>query len=308
MEKLNSTAEYGLRNPKCLLKDGAKFRAPEGDSVPRHPQPSRSVTEKLSSKCLSNFHALQVVLKLLRFLGQAPFSFEMERGVYSCSWTSFSTRLTLVASALASFGMFIYFTHIGLKSFIIFPPGYNTNAVTRYSFFCHFLYFCTNFRIRYTFTAVEDGLRSNKALNEYKIETNLGMFTLLTLLMASQGQGHILHSWLNRHKLVKLMNNWIELRHKIRQQLQINARSAPRHSSNESNVLAWSALIYVLLNVVIGLIFVSLAPAHPQRHLEVTYLTLICGYFGISEVLLDLKVILIFNELRANFTQVRTSS
>ena len=142
-------------------------------------------------------------------------------------------------------------------------------------------------------------------MNEYKIETNLGMFTLLTLLMASQGQGHILHSWLNRHKLVTLMNNWTALKCKIRKHLKNDDESAPRQSSNESNLAVCCAIMYALLHVIIGLIYMSVAPVHSQRILEVTYLTLISCYFGLSEILVDAKVLLIFNELRANFTQVR---
>ena len=123
----------------------------------------------------------------------------------------------------------------------------------------------------------------------------------MILLAAAQGQGQILLSWLNRRKLVTLMNGWTELRHNIRKQLKINTKSVQRPSSKP---VAGFAIIYVLFNAAIGCILASFVPPHPQRHLEMAYFTLMLSYFGFAEVLVDAKVLLIFTALRANFTQV----
>ena len=130
------------------------------------------------------------------------------------------------------------------------------------------------------------------------------MLKLMVLLIASQGQGHILHSWLNRQKLVRLMNDWTELRRNIRKQLQTDTESTQRPFYKESNVVTCCTILHALLHLVVGLTIATFTPVHPHRNLELTYLTLMICYFTFSELLLDAKVPLIFNELRANFTQV----
>ena len=80
--------------------------------------------KRILAKFPRNFNVLQVTLKLLRLLGLAPFSYDDSNGLYSFTWASLPIQLTLLASTLASFGTFIFLTHIGLKKFLIFPPGY----------------------------------------------------------------------------------------------------------------------------------------------------------------------------------------
>lgn len=164
------------------------------------------------------------------------------------------------------------------------------------------------FRIRHTFSEIEHALRNNKSLNENKIEANLGMFTLMTLLAALQGQGTILLSWLNRMKLVRFMNDWIQLRRDIR--VQLRANNITTHDENSSgNVMKYYAvglfaIIYISVHVICASIVISLAPQHPDRTLEVVHLTLIAGYFGFSGALLDAKFLLILNELKDSYSQV----
>lgn len=111
-------------NPNQRMPYMTKFHGPEDGSAPRHPEPCRTLARSsLVPKFPSTFEALQAVLKLLRLLGQGPFSYDEVNGVYSFTWASYPTALKLVVSTLASFVMFVYFTHIGLKKFFIFPPG-----------------------------------------------------------------------------------------------------------------------------------------------------------------------------------------
>ena len=120
--KQDPTVDHGSPNPERPVPYTSAFLAPEARLAPERPDPC-CFAGKNFARFPDNFRALQVVLKLLRLLGQAPFKYDELHGLYSFLWTSLPTMLTLLASTLASFGMFIYLTHIGLKKFIIFPPG-----------------------------------------------------------------------------------------------------------------------------------------------------------------------------------------
>ena len=105
------------------------------------PKGSGSSVERirLLSKLPHNFAILKFVLKLLRILGLAAFN--CERNVtkdrlcspYSFKYGEFHSLLPLMSAILASFGSFVFLTHIGLKKFFIFPPGFvNNSTMTPY--------------------------------------------------------------------------------------------------------------------------------------------------------------------------------
>ena len=134
------------------------------------------------------------------------------------------------------------------------------------------------------------------------------MFKFMTLIMASQGQSHILLSWLNRTKLVRLMNGWIQLRRDLSSQLKADDDAVVQQTSSGARLQNYAVvsggIIYLLINAICGCFLASLVPAHPDRSLELAFLTLTICFLGFSGTLLDVKVFLSFKELKTNFTQV----
>ena len=89
-------------------------------------QSLQMMTNHLFSKMPTSFNILEFVLKILKILGQRPFTYERNgvNGAYSFSWSSFHITQSLVAAVIASLIWFIFLTHHGLKQFVIFGPGY----------------------------------------------------------------------------------------------------------------------------------------------------------------------------------------
>ena len=136
------------------------------------------------------------------------------------------------------------------------------------------------------------------------------MFRLMTLLVASQGMTYILLSWLNRKKLVELMNDWVQLRREMSKKLLgAGDNTETQETSNgrwlKRYAMASFSVIFVSINGTCGYIFIWLSPEHPDHILEVSFLTLMACYLGFSGALSDAKVVLMLKELRGSFSRVR---
>ena len=95
-------------------------------SNPESSQSLQTTTNHLFSKIPTRFGILEFVLKILKILGQRPFTYERngDDRAYSFSWFSLDIIQSLLAAVIASLIWFIFLTHHGLKHFVIFGPGY----------------------------------------------------------------------------------------------------------------------------------------------------------------------------------------
>ena len=273
-----------------------------------------------------NFEILEFVLKCLRLLGLAPFGYtEKEVGGgfrYSCGdWSSFHITQSLAAAVLAIFGWSVFLTHHGFQKFLIFPPGFvvitlhilhNSTFVVFHFPVQHLRFFLLLRRIRHTFTLIEDSLRRNNSIGSYKIDANLGMFKLMIVVISTQQVACILLSWLNGQKLVHLMNDWASLNEQTQKELSVTTGAAtklksPRHAYfTHYHIAVGIGVAYVMVPPVFATAFFLIScPPHAHAILEVSFLSIIASYLGLSETLQDVKVVLMLNQLAINFRQVR---
>ena len=79
------------------------------------------------SKLPTNLDMIHFFLTLLKVLGQVPFCYEPKNDLYYFAWSSFGTVFSLTMALAATFGWFIYISHVVFKQFLVFGPEYVRN-------------------------------------------------------------------------------------------------------------------------------------------------------------------------------------
>ena len=126
--------------------------------------------------------------------------------------------------------------------------------------------------------------------------------------MATHQLSVIVFGWMNRNKFVKLMNGWMALRKKLSKPWVTHPPVAVAGSGTQLGFI-FIGLIYIIVPTVLpAACHVSFTPAHDHWLMEVSFLSLVGGFLGLSEALKDIKVVLIFHELVTHFRQVNKTS
>ena len=86
-----------------------------------------SVESVVLSKLPTNLDMIHFFLTLLKLLGQVPFCYEPKNDLYHFAWSSFGTVFSLAMALAATFGWFVYISHVVLKRFFLFGPEYVRN-------------------------------------------------------------------------------------------------------------------------------------------------------------------------------------
>ena len=142
---------------------------------------------------------------------------------------------------------------------------------------------------------MEQTLRLNSELAERKVTANISGMTALNACISLQQFVHIIFGWKNRYKLVRIMNYW---------QRDLNQNDEARSESFWYYTLVCVGATYVLFNTASSFSISFNVPQHPDRAVEVAYLSLVLSYWPITENLQDILVILTFHELATNYKQV----
>ena len=159
------------------------------------------------------------------------------------------------------------------------------------------------YRIRHTFTHLEQLFERSKTLSAEKVQANLGMFRILLVFSAAHQLSLIVFSWINRHRFVKMMNGWALLHEQLERSL--GAKPATPSRPRIHFLFLCIGVLYVVVPTVLSVVgYLTSTPMHENWLLEVGFLCLLSGYTTLVEALNDIKVVLIFNELTTNFEEV----
>ena len=109
----------------------------------------------------------------------------------------------------------------------------------------------------------------------------------------------------NGHRLPKLLNQWRNIN--LRITAMVTHTEKMTAESRRPRVMFISGAIIgagTLVGLLPTLTFISTAPEHPDRALEIFINAVLCMYTGLGEVLHDAVMVLMCKELRNNFIQV----
>ena len=162
-----------------------------------------------------------------------------------------------------------------------------------------------NFSIRHAISSVESILLKNPAYDARKKEASIGMLRVLNILVSFQQIMHIVWGWIGRHKLVSMMNSWLELRREI---LKLDFSTDPSSKAPREclsyYVISLVTSLYVVGSAIAGCLTGLLTFSHENQLLESAFISICSGYFAVTESLHDAQATILFYELARNFKQV----
>ena len=158
-------------------------------------------------------------------------------------------------------------------------------------------------RIRHALTLVEQGLKSDPALDERKIHVNKVCFAFLNASFVLQLLVNLLYGWSSRRKLVQFMNSWVDLKRNLSSFLKSDKRRVTTEPVHYYATLCLTVVCYLGVGAMFSSISTDI-PSHADRALELTIFGLVFGYLFLVESLKDYFVVFVFYELLGGFRQV----
>ena len=151
---------------------------------------------------------------------------------------------------------------------------------------------------------MEQMLKSNSEMEQRQIEANIHGLAILNKCIGITPFAHIINGWNNRDKLVAVMNSWKGLQRDLKTFLHSSRPSAPAETAKYYLIVAISSTFVLGNTVVNALVRGIMTPSHPDRSLEVAFMSLIFCYYNICEALQDAVLNLMFYELSKSMKQV----
>ena len=151
---------------------------------------------------------------------------------------------------------------------------------------------------------MEQMWKSNSEMEQRQIEANIHGLAILNTCIGISQFAHIINGWNNRQKLVAGMNTWKGLQWDLKTFCHSSRLTATAETAKYYLIVAISSTFVLGITGVTGLVRGIMTPSHPDRSLEIAFMSLIFCHYNVSEALQDAVINLMFYELSKSMKQV----